>query len=158
MRGHRTSKSMSQSDISHNMEESQQQISFDSTHSGTFGGATKASDKSKNKRKPKGCKCRGDCGNQRCGCNSLDQKCTIKCGCTDKCRNRDVTPANDNSEEDGIKIENVSHKTESESSSDHDENHEKSPNKTNETIETNPYLTTKSTLNATSYLTPKMAR
>lgn len=150
-------------------EDTEQQISFDATHSGTFGGAAKASGKGEHKRKPKGCKCRGDCCNKRCGCNSLDQKCSVTCNCTSKCRNR-IMPLVENGNEsrdddDGsnipIKKEKPSppssNSNASETENSENENADNKNNKSNATDET--YLTTKTTLNATtSYLTPKMAR
>lgn len=148
-------------------EDTEQQISFDATHSGTFGGAAKASGKGEHKRKPKGCKCRGDCCNKRCGCNSLDQKCSVTCNCTSKCRNRImplVENGNESGDDDGsnipIKKEKPSppssNSNASETENSENENADNKNNKSNATDET--YLTTKTTLNATSYLTPKMAR
>ncbi|XP_005189382.2 chromosome-associated kinesin KIF4 isoform X1 [Musca domestica] len=162
--GVRSSKSLSQSDISHNMDEDQQQISIDSTHSGTLGGAAKTSGKGQHKRKSKGCQCRGDCRNKRCGCNSLDQKCTVNCGCTSNCRNR-IWPLNENPDDEMDETQqanNVKIKAEKCTPTKHSLNHDEADsdnenaNKSNNTDDT--YVTTKTTLNSTSYLTPKMAR
>ncbi|XP_073833620.1 kinesin-like protein 3A [Musca autumnalis] len=164
--GIRNYKSNNQSDISNNMDEDQQQNSFDSTYSGTLGGVAKTSDKGQHKRKSKGCKCRSDCRNKRCGCNSLDQKCTVKCGCTSKCRNR-IYPLNeqpddemdDNDETNDVKIKTekatppLKHSLNFEAA---DSDNENNVNKSNNTDET--FVTTKTTLNSTSFLTPKMAR
>lgn len=146
------------------MDEDQQQISIDSTHSGTLGGAAKTSGKGQHKRKSKGCQCRGDCRNKRCGCNSLDQKCTVNCGCTSNCRNR-IWPLNENPDDEMDETQqanNVKIKTEKCTPTKHSLNHDEADsdnenaNKSNNTDDT--YVTTKTTLNSTSYLTPKMAR
>lgn len=44
-----------------------------------------------NKSRPKhrGCKCRGDCRNLRCGCNARQYECSDSCGCSNlTCKNR----------------------------------------------------------------------
>ncbi|XP_013109818.2 chromosome-associated kinesin KIF4A isoform X1 [Stomoxys calcitrans] len=178
----RISKSMSQSDISHHMEEDQQQISFESNHSGTLGGTTKATGQGQHKRKSKGCSCRGNCCNKRCGCNSLDQKCSVNCSCTALCKNR-IMPIFENDDESSASANVVaandtdaagdaansthimkngkrsstnanSNDSVTDNENDHDDNNKNKSNTSDDT-----YVTTKSNLNATTaYLTPKMAR
>lgn len=168
-------RSLSQSDFSYNMDENntsgreQQQISFDSTDTGAFGQAANTSGKGKHQRKSKGCKCRGDCGKKRCGCNSINQKCTVNCSCTDKCKNRDTTATNQHNGSDEEKLVDavIKEEDENEKSSDGSdaENEFKSPRKQlkmNNSKDSNvvdeTFLTTKSNINASTFLTPKMAR
>uniref|UniRef100_A0A1A9W714 Kinesin motor domain-containing protein n=1 Tax=Glossina brevipalpis TaxID=37001 RepID=A0A1A9W714_9MUSC len=51
----------------------------------------KTSDKYKKLRKSTGCSCRGDCRSKRCGCNSSNQNCTLKCRCKTICLNNKET-------------------------------------------------------------------
>lgn len=155
--------SISQSDLSNNMDEdSQQQISVDTSNTGTFRQTADTSGKSKYQRKSKGCKCRGNCRKKRCGCNSINQKCTISCKCTDKCENRKTPSTLTNNELDEQKIENgIKKETDVSTDSSDAENLFKSPQPKNiitKESEDETFLVTKSNINASSYLTPKMAR
>lgn len=155
-------RSLSQSDISHNLDEdSRQQITFDTSDSGTFRQTANTSVKGKHQRKSKGCKCRGDCGKKRCGCNSLNQKCTVSCNCTDKCKNRQTPTNRDSDDENG---EDVIKEEENDVTTDSSEteNQFKSPKQvkittTKECVD-ETFLTTQSNINASTFLTPKMAR
>lgn len=154
-------RSNSQSDLSNNMDEDcRQQISFDTSNTGTFRQTADTSGKSKYQRKPKGCKCRGNCRKKRCGCNSLNQKCTISCKCTDACENRQTPSPLINNESDEEKIENgIKKATDVSIDSSDAENQFKSPKPKNNTTtksEDETFIATKA--NASTYLTPKMAR
>ncbi|XP_023291735.2 chromosome-associated kinesin KIF4A isoform X1 [Lucilia cuprina] len=163
--------SLTQSYISHSMDEDnglRQQITFDTTDTGTFRQIANTSGKGKHQRKSKGCKCRGDCGKKRCGCNSINQKCTVSCSCTDKCKNR-ATPTTTNQKSDDDENEDIAIKEEANdvtSETSDAENQFKSPQKiknhnkttTKEINAEETFLTTHSTINASTFLTPKMAR
>lgn len=157
-------RSLSQSDISSNLDEQQQQISIDSTSTGTLRQSTNSFVKGKNKRKSKGCKCRGDCRKKRCGCNSVNKKCSITCACTDKCKNREtpltVSSFNESSDETQENVI-IEESDDGEKSANENTFKFKSPLNQNAQIVDETFITSKAIANnnnTATYLTPKMAR
>uniref|UniRef100_A0A1A9ZHG6 Kinesin motor domain-containing protein n=1 Tax=Glossina pallidipes TaxID=7398 RepID=A0A1A9ZHG6_GLOPL len=77
-----TAKLVDDEDLVHN-----QHVTAKAHNSRASRTGAKTSDEYNKQRKSTGCSCRGDCRNQRCGCNSSNQSCTLKCRCKNKCLN-----------------------------------------------------------------------
>lgn len=127
-----TAKLVDDEDLSHN-----QHITAKAHNSRASRTGAKTSDEYNKQRKSTGCSCRGDCRNQRCGCNSSNQSCTLKCRCKNKCLNNKENASFDISED---KMINNS----SDGKSDEDENIEFAKGRNDKM--------------AAAYLTPKMPR
>uniref|UniRef100_A0A1B0C5I3 Kinesin motor domain-containing protein n=1 Tax=Glossina palpalis gambiensis TaxID=67801 RepID=A0A1B0C5I3_9MUSC len=124
-----TTKLVDDEDLSHN-----QHIAAKAHNSTASRAGAKTSDEYNKQRKSKGCSCRGDCRNQRCGCNSSNQSCTKLCRCKTKCLNNKEAASFDISEDNNS----------SDGKSDEDKNIE-FPKERNDKM-------------AAAYLTPKIAR
>ena len=144
------------------MDDQQQQISTESTFTGTLGQTANPSVKGKHKRKSKGCKCRGDCRKKRCGCNSLNQKCTINCNCTDRCKNRESSPPPSSSNlielSDDTKENVIIEETDGDNKSDTEHTFKFKSPQFNKNIQSEGEKGSTAKTNASTYLTPKMAR